>query len=162
MLVLRGDNHANACRGVLWSTAESLLSLRCPPHVAVWSVLETTWALKRVEKTLLTRPCLPRRPPVPYFTVYGFTPNRVLYTAQHPLTTPGGQGSQVCRRHRGRLLEVQLEATAGGRFEGLLGVVAPAEVVAPQPATGRCKREGASAHATHPWAKEGVAAVYAG
>ena len=33
--------------------------------------------------------------------------------------------------------EAQLEAAAGGRFEGLLGVVA--EVVVPQPATGRCK-----------------------
>ena len=64
-------------------------------------------------------------------------------------------------RHRGRLLEVQLEAAAGGRFEGLLGVVAEA-VAPPQPATGRCKREGAHAHATHPWAKEGVAAVHAG
>ena len=42
---------------------------------------------------------------------------------------------------RGRSLEDQLEAAAGGRPEGLLGVVA--EVVAPQPATGRCKREGA-------------------
>ena len=64
----------------------------------------------------------------------------------------------VCGR---LLLELQLdEAAAGGRFEGLLGVVA--EVVVPQPATGRCKREGARAHATHPWAKEGVAAVHAG
>ena len=34
-------------------------------------------------------------------------------------------------------LEHQLEAAAGGRFKGLLGGVA--EVVAPQPATGRCK-----------------------
>ena len=58
------------------------------------------------------------------------------------------------------MLEVQLEAAAGGRFEGLLGVVAEV-VVVPQPATGRCKREGAHAHATHPWAKEGVAAVHA-
>ena len=66
----------------------------------------------------------------------------------------------MCRWHRGRLLELQLEATVGGRFEGLLGVVA--EVVAPQPATGRCKREGARAHATQPWAKEGVAAFHAG
>ena len=32
------------------------------------------------------------------------------------------------------LPELQLEAAAGGRFEGLLGVVA--EVVEPQPATG--------------------------
>ena len=40
-----------------------------------------------------------------------------------------------------RSLEVQLEAAAGGRPDGLLGVVA--EVVAHQPATGRCKREGA-------------------
>ena len=58
------------------------------------------------------------------------------------------------------MLEAQLEAAAGGRFEGLLGVVV--EVVAPQPATGRCKWEGARAHATPPWAKEGVAAVHAG
>ena len=43
------------------------------------------------------------------------------------------------------MLEHQLEAVAGGRSEGLLGVVA--EVVAKQPATGRCKREGAHAHA---------------
>ena len=35
------------------------------------------------------------------------------------------------------MLEVQLEATAGGRFEGLLGDVA--EEVAIQPVTGRCK-----------------------
>ena len=55
---------------------------------------------------------------------------------------------------------IQLEAAVRGRFEGLLGVVV--EVVVPQPATGRCKREGARAHATHPWAKEGVAAVHAG
>ena len=66
----------------------------------------------------------------------------------------------MSRRHRERLLELQLEAAARGRFEGLLGVVA--EVVAVQAATGRCKREGARAHATHPWAKEGVAAVHAG
>ena len=56
-----------------------------------------------------------------------------------------------------RLLEVrQLEAAAGGRFEGLLGVVV--EVVVVQAAMGRCKREGAPgvrAHAAHPWAKEG-------
>ena len=58
------------------------------------------------------------------------------------------------------MLKLQPETAVGGRFEGLLGVVA--EEVAPQPATGRCKREGASAHATHPWAKEGVAAVHAG
>ena len=58
------------------------------------------------------------------------------------------------------MLKLQFEAAAGGRFEGLLGVVA--EVVAIQPATGRCKREGARAHATHPWAKEGVATVHAG
>eukprot|EP00964_Phaeocystis_antarctica_P049739 scaffold28815_cov44-Phaeocystis_antarctica.AAC.2 len=57
------------------------------------------------------------------------------------------------------LLEHQLEAAAGGRFEGLLGGVA--EVVLLQPATGRCKWERARAHATHPWAKEGVAAVHA-
>ena len=41
---------------------------------------------------------------------------------------------------QGRSLELQLEATAAGRPEGLLDVVA--EAVAPQPATGRCKREG--------------------
>ena len=58
------------------------------------------------------------------------------------------------------LLELQLEAAAGGRFEGLLGGVV--EVVAVQAATGRCKWERARAHATHPWAKEGVAAVHAG
>ena len=58
------------------------------------------------------------------------------------------------------LLEVQLEAAAGGRFEGLLGGVV--EAVVPQAATGRCKWERARAHATHPWAKEGVAAVHAG
>ena len=40
---------------------------------------------------------------------------------------------------QGRSVEVQLEAAAGGRPEGLRGVVA--EAVAPQPATGRCKRE---------------------
>ena len=57
-------------------------------------------------------------------------------------------------------LEIHLEAAAGSRFEGLLGVVA--EVVVVQPATGRCKRKGARAHATHPWAKEGAAAVHAG
>ena len=62
--------------------------------------------------------------------------------------------------HRGRMLKLQPETSVGGRFEGLLGVVA--EVVVPQPATGRSKREGASAHATHPWAKEAVAAVHAG
>ena len=38
-----------------------------------------------------------------------------------------------------RLLDIQLEAAAGGRFEGLLGVGAEV-VVVPQPATGRCKR----------------------
>ena len=42
---------------------------------------------------------------------------------------------------QGRSLEAQLEAAAGGRPEGLLGVVA--EVVVAQAATGRCKREGA-------------------
>ena len=42
---------------------------------------------------------------------------------------------------QGRSLELQVEAAAGGRPEGLLGVVA--EAVALQPATGRCKREGA-------------------
>ena len=40
-----------------------------------------------------------------------------------------------------RSLEVQLEAAAGGRPDGLLGGVV--EAVAPQPATGRGKREGA-------------------
>eukprot|EP00964_Phaeocystis_antarctica_P006307 scaffold3432_cov64-Phaeocystis_antarctica.AAC.2 len=54
----------------------------------------------------------------------------------------------------------QLEAAAGGRFEGLLGGVV--EAVVAQTATGRCKWERARAHATHPWAKEGVAAVHAG
>eukprot|EP00964_Phaeocystis_antarctica_P036154 scaffold20660_cov48-Phaeocystis_antarctica.AAC.1 len=44
-------------------------------------------------------------------------------------------------------LEAQLEAAAGGRFEGLLGGVV--EVVAPQTATGRCTWERARAHATH-------------
>ena len=58
------------------------------------------------------------------------------------------------------LLEPQLEAAAGGRFEGLLGVVV--EAVGPQPATGRCKWVRARAHATRKWAKEGVAAVHAG
>ena len=43
---------------------------------------------------------------------------------------------------QGRSLEAQVEAAAGGRPEGLLGVVAEV-VVAHQPATGRCKREGA-------------------
>ena len=66
----------------------------------------------------------------------------------------------MCRWHCGRLLELQREAAAGGHFEGLPGVVA--EVVVIQPATGRCKREGARAHATQPWAKEGVAAFHAG
>ena len=51
------------------------------------------------------------------------------------------------------MLDIQLEAAAGGRFEGLLGVVAKA--VAPQPAPGRCKREGAHAHATHTVGKGG-------
>ena len=62
---------------------------------------------------------------------------------------------------QGRSLEVQLEAAAGGRPEGLLGVAA--EVVAPQPATGRGKREGArtSRHPPVRGAKEGVAAVHA-
>ena len=57
-------------------------------------------------------------------------------------------------------LEVQLKAAAGGRSDGLLGVLA--EVVAHQPATGRCKRERArtSRHPTR-GAKEGVAAVHA-
>eukprot|EP00964_Phaeocystis_antarctica_P071957 scaffold43949_cov50-Phaeocystis_antarctica.AAC.3 len=59
-----------------------------------------------------------------------------------------------------QVLELQLEAAAGGRFEGLLGGVV--EVVVLQPATGRCKWERARAHATHPWAKEGLAAVHAG
>ena len=58
------------------------------------------------------------------------------------------------------MLEPQLEAAAGSHFEGLLGVVV--EVVVVQPATGRSKWERARAHATHPWAKEGVAAVHAG
>ena len=57
------------------------------------------------------------------------------------------------------MLELQLEAVAGGRSEGLLGV--GAEVVVPQPATGRLQA-GGCALATHPWAKEGVAAVHAG
>ena len=47
-----------------------------------------------------------------------------------PLTHVRSQVSQS-------MLEVQLEAAAGGRFEGLLGVVV--QVVAPQPATDRCK-----------------------
>ena len=60
---------------------------------------------------------------------------------------------------RGRLLDaLQLEAAAGGRFEGLLGGVV--EAVETQPATGRW--EGARVRATHPWAKEGVAAFQAG
>ena len=59
-----------------------------------------------------------------------------------------------------QVLEQQLEAAAGGRFEGLLGGVV--EAVDVQTATGRCKWEGARMHATHPWAKEGVAAVHAG
>ena len=42
---------------------------------------------------------------------------------------------------QGRSLEEQLEAAAGGRLEGLLGVVAEAVVL--QAATGRGKREGA-------------------
>ena len=42
---------------------------------------------------------------------------------------------------QGRSLEPQVEAAAGGHPEGLLGVVAEAVVL--QPATGRCKREGA-------------------
>ena len=51
------------------------------------------------------------------------------------------------------MLEAQLEAAAGGRFEGLLGVVV--EVVAVQAATGRCKWKRARAQATPTWAKEG-------
>ena len=67
----------------------------------------------------------------------------------------------------GGLLECQGEAPAakaaeGGRSEGPLGFGAEV-VVKTQPATGRlCKREGAHALATHPWAKAGVAAVHAG
>eukprot|EP00964_Phaeocystis_antarctica_P113565 scaffold77572_cov58-Phaeocystis_antarctica.AAC.2 len=57
-------------------------------------------------------------------------------------------------------LKGQLKAAAGGRFEGLLG--GGVEVVVPQTATGRCKWVRARAHATHPWANEGVAAVHAG
>ena len=67
---------------------------------------------------------------------------------------------------QGRSLEVQVEAAAGGRPEGLLGVVA--EVVVREAAT----RAGASVRvhgrrATHPWGKggrgrgpRGVQAVY--
>ena len=55
---------------------------------------------------------------------------------------------------QGRSLEAQVEAAAGGRPEGPLGVVA--EVVLPQAATGR-------SDVTPPTrgAKEGVAAVHA-
>ena len=64
---------------------------------------------------------------------------------------------------QGRSLDsVQLEAAAGGRPDGLLGVVA--EAVVPQPATGRCKREGArTSRPTHPVGQRRacVAAVHA-
>ena len=61
---------------------------------------------------------------------------------------------------QGRSLEEQLEAAAGGRLEGLLGVVAEAVVL--QAATGRGKREGART-SRHPpvGQREGVAAVHA-
>ena len=66
---------------------------------------------------------------------------------------------------KGRSLELQLDAAAasaaGGRPEGLLGVVAEV-VLEPQPASGRGKREGART-SRHPpvGQREGVAAVHA-
>ena len=50
-------------------------------------------------------------------------------------------------------LEVQLEAAAGGRPDGLLGVVA--EAVAPQPATTGASVRVHGGRATHPWGKGG-------
>ena len=60
----------------------------------------------------------------------------------------GAAGGGVA--HRGRLLKLDLDATAGGLFDGLLGLVV--EVVAPQAATGRPQGNGvgAAARATHP------------
>ena len=56
-------------------------------------------------------------------------------------------------------VDLQLEAAAGGRSEGLLVVVLD-EIVAKQPATGRCKLR--RIHARHPrsqvkvWARQGA------
>ena len=60
----------------------------------------------------------------------------------------GAAGGGVA--HRGRLLKLDLDATAGGVFDGLLGLVV--EVVALQAATGRPQGSdvGAGARATHP------------
>ena len=55
---------------------------------------------------------------------------------------------------QGRSLEAQVEAAAGGRPEGPLGVVA--EAVAVQAATGRCKREGARTSRHPPMGKEKI------
>ena len=59
-------------------------------------------------------------------------------------SAPGGGAA-----HRGRLLELDLDAAAGGVFDGLLGLVV--EAVLPQAATGRSQgiEMGAGARAIH-------------
>ena len=61
---------------------------------------------------------------------------------------PGAAGGGVA--HRGRLLNLDLDAPAGGFFDGLLGL--GVEVIVLQTATGRPKESGvgAGARATHP------------
>ena len=64
----------------------------------------------------------------------------------------GASGGGVA--HRGRFLELDLDAAAGGGFDGLLRLVC--EVVAPQAAAGRphgggVGHTGAGARATHPF-----------
>ena len=64
----------------------------------------------------------------------------------------GASGGGVA--HRGRFLEMDLDAAAGGVFDGLLGLVG--EVVGPQAAAGRphgggVGHTGAGARATHPF-----------
>ena len=60
----------------------------------------------------------------------------------------GAAGGSVA--HRGHLLKLDLDATAGGVFDGLLGLVV--EVVTLQAATGRPQGSdgGAGARETHP------------
>ena len=75
---------------------------------------------------------------------------------------PGDRRRSEATSSGGRSLEEQVEAAAGGRSEGLLGVVAEVGVL--DAATDRGKREGARDHVTHPAVgqrKVRVAAVHA-
>eukprot|EP00964_Phaeocystis_antarctica_P138148 scaffold102814_cov48-Phaeocystis_antarctica.AAC.1 len=92
-----------------------------------------------------TYPCLKYFIPPPpstsrHFCLKYVTPN---FTPLHPL-----QSFPRAFPSFPNALEVQVEAAAGGRLEGLLGGVV--EAVVHQPATGRCTWVRARAHATHP------------